>query len=180
MGHRLAIGIVTGLPDLDVDPGQIGRVDLDSADLSPGQIIAHVDRDEGPLALGLAQNALVIVLGQLDQPGQCIERALDVARPLADQHDPVVLPVYRKRHAEAVDDAPARRRQEPQVDPVVLRQHGVAVGLDDLQIVHAPGQDGEQHGLPAADQEGAPGEGLGPLVVLAHQCHDRPASLPLT
>ena len=171
MGHGLGEGIVTGLADLDVDAGQVRCIDLDPADLFPAQVVADRDRNEGALVLGLAQDAREFLLGQANHLGQHIECLLDVARLFAHQHHAVVLLVHRHGHAEAVDDAPARGRQQPQVDPVVLGEGGVAFGLDHLEVIHAPGEHREQPRLRAANDKRPAGEGPVAFVILVIYRH---------
>ncbi len=77
--------------------------------------------------------------------------------------------------AEAVQDAPARRRQQARIDPVVLRQHGEAIRFHDLQVIHSRRQRGEHQPLPARQQSGPAREELGAILVLAHPTpRDRP------
>ena len=177
MGHGLGEGIVSGLADLDIDAGQVRCIDLDPADLLPAQIVADRDRNESALVLGLTQDAREFLLGQADHLGQQIECLLDVARLFAHQDYAVVLLVHRHRHAESVDDAPARRRQQPQVDPVVLGEGGIALGLDHLEVIHAPGQHREQRRLRAADDKCPAGEGAVAFVVLVIYRHVIPMIL---
>jgi hypothetical protein len=106
-----------------------------------------------------------------DHLGQQIECLLDVARLFAHQHHAVVLLVHRHRHAEAVDNAPARWRQQPQVDPVVLGEGRVALGLDHLEVIHATGQHREQRRLRAADKKRPAGERAVAFVVLVIYRH---------
>src|SRR5262249_49162589 len=57
-------------------------------------------------------------------------------------------------HADAkpVEDAAARRDQEPQIDAVLVGQHPIAVFFDDLQLVEPPAESGDQRDLAAGEQ----------------------------
>src|SRR3546814_9990883 len=76
------------------------------------------------------------------------------------------------------DLAPARRRQQAQVDAIVLGQSLVAVGLDHLQVVHAPVKARQQQALRAAQQQSAARERPLAFVVFVLLQHGCPRPLP--
>ena len=145
---------------LDRDAGQLGDGDLDARHLVPAQIGADHDRHEAMLAPDVAQHPAAVGIAELDQRGERVERRCDVAGLLGDDDEPIVLVIVGERHAEAVEDAPARRRQQPQIDAVLVGQHRVAVRLEDLELVHAPGKDGDERRLAAGENGRSPGEEL--------------------
>ena len=104
----------------------------------------------------ISGDAALIGVGQRHDLRDQLQHAVDLARLLAHHHDAEILLVDRQRHAEPVQDLPARRRQQPHIDAVFLRQHGVAVGFEDLQIVHAADQ-GEEHEPPVRRPASRPG-----------------------
>src|SRR3981081_199289 len=67
--------------------------------------------------------------------------------------------------------AGGRRRQQPEIDAVLLGQGGEALRLDDLELVEPAGQRPQQHGLGAAQQQGAPREQAGALAVALAVTH---------
>ena len=56
-----------------------------------------------------------------------IQRRRDVAGLLGDDDEVIVLSVFGERDAEAIEDPPAQRRQQPQVDAVFVGENRVAV-----------------------------------------------------
>ena len=79
-----------------------------------------------------------------------------------------MLPVLGERDAEAVEDAAARRRQQPQIDAVLLGQDRVPVVLQDLQLVHPRRQRGGEQRLAAGQQRGAAGQSLVAVGLAGH------------
>jgi len=101
-----------------------------------------------------AQHAAPVSLGHLDQPAERIERRLEIGGLLRYDDDPVIAAVLGHRHAETIDNAATRRRQQPQVDAVLLGKNRVPVLLQYLQLVHPPGKSGGQQRLAAGEQSG--------------------------
>ena len=58
----------------------------------------------------------------------------------------------------AIDDAAAFRRQQAVIDPVVVGEQGVVVGVEHLQVVEPPGQRSEERQLATAEQQRPAGE----------------------
>ena len=139
----IGVRVKTPLADIDAHPRQVRRIDLDARHPLPAQEFLHGDGHEFPLAPNLAQDARPFILGKHDNPGQPIQRLLDVGRVLRGNQHAVVLLIDGQRHAEPVDYVSARRWQQAQIDPVLVGEHGVALRLDNLQIVHSPGQRAE-------------------------------------
>ena len=125
------------------------------------------------LAPGIAQHPAAVGIAELDQPGEPGERRLEVASLLGHDDDPEIVPVGGERDAKTVDDAPARRRQEAQIDAVLVGEDGVAVLFEDLQLVEATAEQRGEHALTAREQRRAAGEQLLALGFAGH----RPACL---
>ena len=70
-----------------------------------------------------------------------VERLVDAfGRLLGHQQHAVIAPVVGQLDAETVEDAAARRRDQPLGDAVVLGLGHVLVAVADLQLVEPPGQ----------------------------------------
>ncbi len=87
-----------------------------------------------------------------------VERRIEVAGLLGDDDDPIILPVIGEADAEPIEDAPARRRQQPQIDAVLVGQDAVAVAVEDLQLVQAPGESADERDLSAGEDRRAPAQ----------------------
>ncbi len=112
------------------------------------------------LASDFAQHPATVGVAELDQQGERVEGRRNIARLLGDDDQAIVLMVIGERNTEAVEDAPARRCQKPQTDPVLVCEHGVAVGLQDLQLIHAGCEGGDEHRLAAGKDRCTPAEEL--------------------
>ena len=102
---------------------------------------------------------------------RCAERVegrRDVAGLLGDDDEMIILAVIGERDAEAVENPPAQRREQPQAHPVLVGEHRVAIRIQDLQLVHPPGDGGEQYRLTAREDRRAPGEQLSPMRFPPH------------
>src|SRR3546814_14117893 len=88
MRRLSAMGIVSGLADLDADAGEIGGIDLDPADLLPGKILAYGDRHEGSPAPDLAQDAAEVVLLGGHQSAETAPHRRNVPGLLGDRAAP--------------------------------------------------------------------------------------------
>jgi hypothetical protein len=168
MGGGLAEGIVAGKALLDRDAGQFEGVDVDPGHLVPIQIVAHNDGHETVLAPHVAHDAAAVAVGQRDQGPDRIERGREIVRLLADDDDAIGRLIGGELDAEAIDDPPARRRQEADADTVLIGQHAVAVGLQHLQIIHAARQRSQQAQLTAGQQDRPPGQQLAALFLGLH------------
>ena len=153
-----AVGVIPDETLFDRHAGQFRNRDLDARHLLPAQIGAHDDRNKGVLAARLAQDAALFGLAELDHAAERPQRRLDIAGLLRHDDDAVIAPVVGEGDAEAVEDAPAHRRQQPQIDAVLLGEDRIAVALQDLQLVQAGDQRGAEHPLPRREQGGPPGQ----------------------
>ena len=118
------------------------------------------------LALDLSEDAAAIGLAHGNQHRHRVERGIDIRDLICDQGDPVVLPVGGQGHAEAVDDATSRRRQQPQIDALLICEGGVFVRLMDLQIIESARKCREQQALTTGDQYRTPRQEFEPPVIL--------------
>ena len=160
MGGGAAIGIGAALVDLDAGAGKVGKIDLDPGDQIPVEVGLHRDRQEGAPLRALAHQPLDLVRCQRQDAAERGQRLAHAGGLLRHDDNPIVRIVDRQRHAEAVDDLAAQRRQQMQIDPVLLRQQPEAVGLEDLQVIHPPDQSREQQRLTAGQQGHPAREGL--------------------
>ena len=173
VAHQLALGIVAGLAEVDEHAGQVGRVELDPRHFLPTEILAHHDRLGVAAAPELAQQAVLLGLAQVEDLVEALDQHLHAAAAVGGRHGAEIVAVDGERLAGAVEDQAARRRQQPEIDAVLLGQGGEALRLDDLELVEPAGQRRQQHALRAAQQQGAPGEQAGALAVaLAVAHHD--------
>jgi hypothetical protein len=180
VGHVAAIGVVARLADIDVDAWQLGRVDAEAAHLLPGEVLAHRDRHEGAPAMRLAQHALHVMLAEVDQVRELEQRRLHpvgVVRLLGHEDEAVVLNVDRQIVAVAVGDEASGRRQQAEVDAVLLRQNLVALALDHLQVVEPRAQPAQQQHLAAEQQGRPPVEELGSGLLGFHRARVPPRPL---
>ena len=176
VGERRALGIEAGGADIHEDAGQVRRVDLDPRHLLPGQELAHDDGDEAAAAAQLAFDAGAFVVGQGDDAGEGVQRVAHVGRLLGRQQRAPVQLVAADDDAGAVQDAPARRGDQAGADPVALRQGRVALPLHDLHLIELGAKEPEDANLAGAQQQRAPGEDAGALVLLLDLAHGRRAS----
>jgi hypothetical protein len=172
MRERVIEGIVSGRPGVRLDARQVGAVDVEGRELLPGQILGNGHRHEGGLARDLFHDAGALAIADRNDLADRIERLGNAADLLLDQHDPIVEPVLRDRHAEAIEDTAARRCEKAEIDPVVLGEGLVLSGFDDLQVIEPAGEDRHQHGLAAANHGRAPREGLEPRIFRACKRHN--------
>ena len=141
------------------DPRQGRRVDGDGAELFPGQAIGQHDRRDGA-ALGkfVAQFGHAGIADR-DQLGQPLQHRLDIAaRFLAGQGNAVILFVPRHDQAVPVQDQPARRRQQADLDRVAIRQHPVFIGMVQLHRPHLQRQRRHRADLDPGQQKAATGD----------------------
>ena len=171
VAHQLAFGIVAGLAEVDEHAGQVGRVEFQPRHLLPAEIFAHHDRLGVAAAPELAQQARLLGLAQIEDLVEALDQHLDAAAAVGGGHGAEIVAVDGQRLARAVEDQAARRRQQPEIDAVFLGQRGEALGLDDLELVEPAGQGRQQHGLGAAQQQGAAREQAGALAVALAIAH---------
>ena len=54
----------------------------------------------------------------------------------------IVLLVFGERDPEAIENSPAHRRYQPQAHPVRVRENRITLRVQNLQLVHPPGDGG--------------------------------------
>jgi hypothetical protein len=121
------------------------------------------------LAPYVAQYPVAVALANLNQPGERVECGRNVPRLLGRHDDAIVLMIIGKCRSEAVKYAPALRRQELQIDAVLVRKHCVTVRLQDLQLVHSLGKSGEEDCLAGAKDRRPPVQELMSLGLTLHR-----------
>src|SRR5271169_5425085 len=139
---------------------QLRDGDLDARHLVPAQIAADHYRHEWMLSPDVAQYPATVPLADLDQPGKRFKCGRDVSGLLGDHDETIVLVIIGKCRAEAIEYAPPLRRQKLQIDPVLVRQHGVPVRVHDLELVHTLGKSSEENCLTGAKDRRSPGQEL--------------------
>ena len=171
VAHQLAFGIVAALAQVDEHARKIGRVELEPRHLFPVQVLAH-HRRLGVAAAGqLAQQADLVGLGEAEDLVEPVDQHLRTAAAVRAHHGAIVVAVDRQRLAGAVEDQPARRRQQAEVDSVLLRHGGEALRVQYLQLIEASGQGRQQQRLRTAQQQGAAREQARALVVGLAKAH---------
>ena len=165
VAHQLAFGIVARLAEIDEHAGQVGGVELEPRHLFPAEILAHHDGLGAAAAAQLAQQADLLRLAQAEDLVEALDQQVGAAATVRRCHGAEIVAVDGERHAAAVEDLAARRRQQPHVDAVLLGHRGEPVGLDDLQLVQAAGQRRQQHRLCAAQHQRAAREQAAALAV---------------
>ncbi len=137
-------------------PGRSGALNSSRAHLFPAEILAHNGWLGIAAAAQLAQQAAALGLADIEDLVEALDHDLRAAAAVRRDHGAEVVAVDGERLAGAVEDQPARRRQQPQIDAVLLGQRGEALGVEDLQLVEAAGQRRQQHRLrrPAAGRAG--------------------------
>ena len=135
------------------DPGQGGAVDGDARDVFPAYPVGHGHRQERRRALHLGAGPFDLFGIEIDQLAQAVEHGVDVAGVLAHHGDAIGRRIGRHGHAVAVENLAARRRDQPDVDPVFFRQKAELIGLIDLHVAHPPAQQADKPGLKPGDHE---------------------------
>ena len=133
------------------------------------QVLAHGDWHERTARPRLGDHRLDALLGQRDQPAERVQGRAQIVGLLAHDQDPVGLAVARERHAVTVEHAAALRRQQPVIDPVLIRKERVLIGSHHLQVVEPPGERGEQARLSAAEQQRPTREHAHPVGFTVHR-----------
>ena len=119
----------------------------------------------------VAKDAAAVAVAERHEPVDGVERRGDVAALVGDELGAVGRAVRGERDAEAVEDAAARRRDQPDADAVLVGEHLVAVRLNHLEEIE-PARDGaEERRLAAGEQQRAPGQKLaaGDFALLGHR-----------
>ena len=80
----------------------------------------------------------------IDDAADLIERGVHAVRHLfRDQQHTEIAAVVGELHAEAIQNAPARRRNQPLADPVLVRLRLELIAFKDLELVQSAAQHGE-------------------------------------
>ena len=166
-GER-AIGIIPDKALFDRHPRQFRNRDLDARHLLPAQIVADNDRNKAVLAARLAQHAALFGLAELHDAAQRPQCCCEINGLFRHNDDAEVSPVVGEGDAKPVEDPSTHRREQPQVDAVLLREHRISITLQDLQLVQAGDQCGSQHTLPHGKQRSPAGEKRVALCVARH------------
>ena len=158
MGVGLAMGVAARQAHVGGDAGQGRGVDGDAADVFPADAVGDGDGRVAAQAFEVAAGAFQLLGVERDQLRQAGNHVFDVARFLAHHGDAVAGHVLGYGHAVAVEDAAAGRRDQADVDAVLVGEQAELVGLLDLEVAHAQGQGADEAGHGAADDQAAAGD----------------------
>ena len=162
MRRHIALRVKTSQFLFDGNAGKVGRIDFDAAYLFPGQFLADRHRQKSaPALLYLAQHPLTLFRRNHNDARQRIQCRLDIAGQIGPQVELVVQRVDCQRLAVPVDDIAAGRRQQANIDAVVLGHQAIAVAFQHLQRIKTPAQPGQQQQLAAGQQRGPAGKDIG-------------------
>ncbi len=154
--------------------GQRGRVDRDTAEILPAQPVGHGDGQGRAAAFQFLQRIVNLFGGQGDQAREPRQNRLRVARILARHGDAVILLVARDQLAVAVEDHPARGRQQADLDAVLFGEQLEPVGFLDLHVPHAQRQHAHHRRLRAAQEQAPAADQPRAFAVVAlHAPHSR-------
>src|SRR5690606_36676935 len=95
-----------------------------------------------------------------------VERRVDALRLFGDKYVAIFVTVSCNFLPEAVDDPPAKRRQKPDVDAILIRHHGILIGVQHLEIIEPARQRRHQRRLPPRQHHRAAGKDAALLLVL--------------
>ena len=124
------------------------------------------------MAVHFALDARPLVVAERHDARETVERRRHVVGLLGDQQRAPVELVAGDHGAEAVQHAPARRRDQPRADPVLVGQRGVAGALDHLHLVEPAASPPSSADLAAHQQQGAAGEDAGAAGITLMVSHD--------
>ena len=118
------------------DTRQVLRADRKRRIALPIEIFRHLDRLEPGSRLDLVGDALPFFRAEAEQHDERVEHGVLVLQAIRNDIGPKDRPVQRERLAVSVDDPPASRRDQRQVDPIAFGQQIVALVLGDRQPGH--------------------------------------------
>ena len=171
--HLRPEGIVTGLAHIGLNSRQIGQMQVDAGEVLPAQILDHRHRHELLVHGDVVHHLFFLLVGEEDHLADIVQRICDAfGRLLGHQKHAIIAPVAGQFGTEAVQDASARRHDQPLGNAVVFGLHHVLAAVADLQLVEAAGQDGKNRRHASAHAGGAAGEGgVTALVLLVEERH---------
>ncbi len=156
------------LADIRLHARQIRQMHVDAREFLPGEVLRHRHRHEFLVHRDVVRHALLLRIGQQDDLADGVQRRLDtVGRLLRHQQNAIVAAVVGELDAKAIDDAPARRRDQMLADAVVLGLDLVLIAVLDLQLIEPPAEDREHRGHAAGETEAAARETRVAAFVLA-------------
>jgi len=156
--HMCQIGaaaVVARQTNLGCHARQGGGVHRHARHLVPAQPLGHRHGHEGTAPPDFGQRPCARLGIDRDDPREIVENLFDVAGLLAHDDHPVSLTILRQRDPVAIEEHSARGRKEAHVDPVLLGQQSVLVGLGDLELAHPSDQHRQRPGLKRTHHESA-------------------------
>ena len=149
--HRIA----PGQADLGAYAGQGRGVDGNAAQLRPADPVRDGDGMNARAAHFLAR-ALQLFGVQFNQLAQPREGILDITRLLPLKDNAVARHVFGNDQAVAIKYLSARRRDQTDLDPVLVGQKAKLVRLIHLKMAHPPCQQPHEPRLARAQHQAAP------------------------
>ena len=147
-------------------PGSSGARTLIARELLPGHVLQHRHRGLARRGVDLGGQALAARVVQGREPREVGQDGRDVGGLVPGQQQAKRRAVGGEHHAVAVEDQPARRRGEQELELIVFGEHPVAPGFQQLEVRQPGAQGDEAQARRAAEQEGAPVEQALALVHL--------------
>lgn len=119
-------------------------------------------------APNVTQDAATITFADLDQSAEGVQCRGYVAGLLGYNHELITRLAIGKHDAKAVENSTAHGRKKPEVDAILIREHQVTVGFQDLQLVHARSKSGQHARLSSSEDRRPSAKELLPLRVAPH------------
>ncbi len=158
VGEGAAKGIDPHLAHVGGDAGKLRRPDVDAGELLPAHVLHHGHRRLARGVGDIVGQAVAAGLVHGHQLGKVLDDRIDIGVLVAGQKQAEGRAVGRQHHAVAVEDQAPGRRREPILELVLVREHLVAAGFQDLQMGQARAEHRQPRARHAAEQEGAPVE----------------------
>ncbi len=169
MGEGAAERIDSRLAHVGCDAGQLRRAHIDPGELLPGQVVGDRDGHEAGRVHQIAQHLLAPGVVQRHQLSDLVHGGVGVADLVAGEQQAEVGPVAGQFDAEAIDDASARRWDDPVVVLVGGGEVLIAGRFHQLQLHQPPRERQQSQARGAAHEEGPAVELPLPLVDLLEE-----------
>ena len=159
MPDRGAGRIIARKATLRGDAGHFGQADQDRRIFGLGHVFGDRDRLKPRCRLQVAVDPVHRIAVKPQQRAQLPQHQILIVQSVGNDVDAQRHAIVRQRLAMAIDDPPAPRRHQCQIDPVAFRFQHITVIIDDRDIGHARRQRDPDSGLRAAHDKRAAGEG---------------------
>ena len=182
VGGEEPLGVDPLLDLPETHPGQFRGPDHEPRDLPLRQVGADQDGQERGRCLDLLQYPGDVDIVQGDEAREHIKHLLHVLDIVGNQAELVSLGVAGEQTPAGIVDPSPRRRDDPVVVFVAVRELAVLLAFDELQVVEPGCQPGHHDPLQAAENERPPAEdGVVLLVPLRdHRRSSKSEAKPMT